>query len=213
MIEKIDATTEESVDEPVETGTALQRRLDPKLKMAVLAMIARGEKYGTIVRILKEDYKIDYSKSSVAALKRDNKDVVVQMQSMILEAEASQADQIRVQALRQLNRKLGKAADDEQELESLDEEYRTTEMTLSEYRRKKAGLLKMTVSDLVLISKEMHSQSGKAKAPLTPGLAGSGETDDSTNGADPKFVEALMGAIQRGDTVSLMKIEPTNVNA
>lgn len=186
--------------------TSLTRKLDTPLKMKVLAMMARGEKYGTIQRILKDDHGIDYDQSSLSYLRKKHKDVIIEMEGMILDAETSEAAEVRAKALRQLGRKLDQAAGDELELAKLDEEYRTTEMTLSEYRRKKAGLLKMSVNELVLITEKMHTQSGAGKrgaaAPMLPG----GGSSDDTGSADPRFVEAITAAIQRGDTIALQQL-------
>ena len=208
MIHHIENTTKKEVAQvidatPVEKPKMGVKKLDTPLKMKVLAMMARGEKYGTIVHILKDEHGIDYTPNGLTSLRNTHKEVITQMEEMILDAQASESEQIRVKSLRQLSRKLDKANEDEQALDALDAEYREDdEMTLAEYRRRKAGLLKMSVSELVLISKEMHAQNLKIKGPV----GAAGLTNEAPGGADPKFVEALMSAIQRGDTIALQQM-------
>lgn len=178
-------------------------KLDTPTKMKVLAMIARGEKYETISRILKEQHNIDYSSAGLAELKKSNADTIKEMELMILDAETSEAEQIRVKSLRQLSKKLDRASEDEAELQEIDRQYRAGEIELAEYKRLKTGLLKLTVKDLTAISKDMYAQSGgKRGANALPGAASTGGGDTP----DPKWVEALMTAVQRGDTIAMQQL-------
>lgn len=176
-------------------------KLDIPTKMKVLAMVARGEKTATILRILKDEHNISYGVSSLVSLKRTNADTIKEMKLMILEAEASEAEQVRVKALRQLSRKLDQASEDEIELQEIDRQYRDGEIELAEYKRLKTGLLKMSVRDLTSISKDMYSQSsGKRGTSSLP------SDTPNANSTDPKWVEALMSAVQRGDTIAMQQL-------
>lgn len=177
-------------------------KLDTPVKLKTLAMIARGEKYQTIIRILKEQHDIEYSSSGLADLKKANIDTIREMEYMILEKETSDAEAVRAKSLRQLNRKLDKAADDETEIEELDRQWRDGEIEdMADYRRRKAGLLKLSVKDLAEISKNMHAQTAGRKGanalPVDP---------NTTPTADPKWVEALMMAVQNGDTIAMQQL-------
>lgn len=181
-------------------------KLSTPVKMKVLAMMARGDKYGTILSVLEKEHGITYSRTSLTQLRKNNKDSLRQMELMIMDNEASEAVQIKNKALRQLNKKLDRAADDQLELDSLDEEYRAGNLSLSEYRRKRAGLLKISVTELLMISKEMNQQDGTRKGPAAlPGGVANG-LPDPENGGDPRLAEALLDAIKRGDTVALSQM-------
>lgn len=185
---------------------ATNSKLDTPLKMKVFAMMARGEKYGTIQRVLKEHHNIDYSQQSLSDLKKRHKDTISEMHSMILQDQASDAENIRAKSLRLLSRRLDQANADEVEIAKVDDEYRNGDMSLSEYRRKKAGLLKVSIKELTEVSKEMTAQSKHAGT--LPGRlpAGANGDEDSGGSIDPKFAEALSQAIARGDTVALQQL-------
>ena len=177
-------------------------KLDTPTRMKVLAMMARGEKYATIKRILLEDHNIKYSVDGLTKLKTRHSDTLKEMEYMILEKETSDAEAVRAKSLRQLSRKLDKAATDETEIEELDRQWREGEIEdMSEYRRRKAGLLKLNVKDLAEISKNMHSQTAGRKGanalPVDP---------NATPATDPKWVEALMLAVQNGDTIAMQQL-------
>lgn len=182
-------------------------KLDVPTKMKVIAMMARGEKYETIQRILLEDHQIEYTIKSLYNLRDKHKDTIAEMELMILEKEASDSEQIRVKSLRQLNRKLDKASADELMIAQIDKEYREGVIeNLGDYRRRKAGLLNLSVKDLTDVSKEMSAQTGsrgiKGAHGLPPG-------DSGVDAPDPKWVEALMAAVQRGDTITMQQLTLT----
>lgn len=185
-------------------------KLTTPIKMKVLAMMVRGEKYGTIQRILEEEHDISYSQKSLSHLRKNNIDVIKEMELTILDAQASEAQQTHTKLIRALNKKIDKATEDELELERLDEEYRTTDMTLTDYRRQKTGLLKISARDISQMAKDIHTQlDSKRKAvgtgsssPTAPG----GSEDLPGGGLDPKWVEGLTLAIQRGDTITMQQL-------
>ena len=176
-------------------------KLNTDLRMKVLAMMARGENYDTILRILRDKYDVTITSGALSNLTKRHLDTIKEMELMILEAETAEAEQVRVKALRQLSRKLDKASQDETEIEELDRKWRDGEIKdMADYRRRKAGLLKLSVNELSKVSREMYSQTDKTKAPgQLPGTAGAGTPD-------PKWIEALMLAVQRGDTIALQQL-------
>jgi len=185
------------------TPTTSGYKLDTPLRLKVLAMMARGEKYETIQRILKDNHGVEISAGGLSSMRKRHADSIKEMELMILEAETSEAEQVRVKTLRQLSRKLDRASADESELEELDRQYRNGEIeSLSEYRRLKTGLLKLSVRELAQISKDMHAQSGKPKgASALP--VGAVPVEGTPN---PKWVEAMMLAVQRGDTIAMQQL-------
>ena len=211
MIERIDNKPEESTESTEvaivkKDEQAVATRLEQPVKLKVLAMLARGERGSVIRRILQDEHNVEYSQQALSELKKNNRDIIAQMQAMMLDKEVSEADQVRGLAMRQLRKKLERATDDELALDALDEEYRNTPtMSLAEYRRRKAGLLKMTVTELLMISKEMHAQAGKPKGASIPNGGGAG-TSQEGEPADPAMAEALLSAIQRGDTITLQQM-------
>lgn len=185
-----------------ETRVARIYKLDTPTKMKTLAMVARGEQTATILRILNDEHGVNYTRDDLSQLKRTNRDTINEMKQMILEAEASEAEQVRVKALRQLSRRLDKASEDEVEIHELDRQYRDGEIELNEYKRLKTGLLKLSVNELTSITKDMHTQSGGKRS--TNALPGTPAASDNT--PDPKWVEALMTAVQRGDTIAMQQL-------
>lgn len=206
MIERVDSTPIEEaevVEEEKREIVSTAPKLDTAQKMKVLAMLARGERYATIQSILKKDHDIDYSINSIRLLKKNHAETIAEMEAMIIEREASEAEQIRVRALASVSRKLDRASKDESELAELDRAYRDGELEIAEYKRRKKGLLDLSVTELLSVSKEMYAQTGKGKnASIAPGSpAGGGEGI-----ANPQTLEVLMDAIKRGDTVTLQQM-------
>lgn len=180
-------------------------KLNTSVKSKVLAMMARGEKYGTIINVLKEEHDIDYSLTGLTELRKRHADTIKIMTDMIIEAEATESEKIKTRSLRKISRTLDRADADEMELQALEEEYRKpdSKITLAEYRRRKSGLLQLNVTELLSISKEMHAQSSKLKSTGSPQLpAGTG----APVGQSPQLAEALLDAIRRGDTISLQQM-------
>lgn len=177
-------------------------KLNTPQRMQVLAMMARGERYETIKRVILDKYNVSVSSGYLAEQKQTHADTIKEMELMILEAETSEAEQIRVKTLRQLGRKLDKLANDEVELENIEDEWRRGEIEdLAEYRRRKAGLLKVSISELSKISKDMYTQTGGKQGPNDlPTANGSGPAPDA------KWVESLMLAVQRGDTIAMQQL-------
>lgn len=184
-------------------------KLNVPITMKVLALMARGEKHGTILGMLRKDHNIEYSSQSLSLLRKKHKETVLSMQGLIIDAEATEAEKIRIRTLHRINRRLDQADVDEGELEKLNEDYRSedSEMTLSEYRRRKMGLVNLSVAELVTLAKEMHVQSVQAKgrkasgAPQLPSGDGTVQEEQITT-----LPEALMTAIKNGDTIQLQQM-------
>lgn len=177
--------------------------LPKDVKMRVLALMARGEKNAGISETLSKEYGIEYTPNAVALLRRRNQDVITEMEHMVLDAEAAEAEKIRSKSLRMLSRKLDRATADEIKLMELDQEYRDEKIDLATYRRRKMGLLTVSVKELTLISESMHDQTKHgAGAPGDGGGAGGVNLDAS-------WLERVMIAVKNNDILTLTKLTIT----
>lgn len=175
-------------------------KLNEPLRLKVLAMMARGARYAEIQEMLEADHGISYTAGALSALRKAYAEVVQQMESLIIQENESTEAELRRKAMKQIGRKLDRANEDDAELTELDRAYRAGEMAnLAEYRRKKAGLIKMNISELVTIAKEMQPGKTKGEA-VSPTGAPAGDA------GDPKLVDALMTAIKSGDTITLQQM-------
>lgn len=175
-------------------------KLTDALKMQVLALMARGEKYKDIRKILSEQHNITYSNNALSMLRKRNGDVIAEIERTIYASEAAEAERIRSKGLRMLSRKLDQASSDELELSAIDEEFRTTDMTLADYKRKKAGLLELSIKDVVHITDKMYTQTKDGPGASAP--AGSA----APTAAEARALEAFHDAIKNGDTITLQQL-------
>lgn len=176
------------------------RKLDLSVKLKVCALMARGEKYATIQKFLKDKFNIDYTTSSLSMFRKRNSETIADMERLVLDAEVAEVERVRSKSLRMLNRKLDRASTDDLEIQQLDEDYRTGKIELSEYKRKKAGLIDLSVKDLATLSEKMHSQ--MKNGPGAPG----GDGGSNAPALDGKLLSKLMAAIQSGDILTLTQL-------
>jgi len=173
-------------------------RLNESQKTKLLVMIAKGLTRPQISEAFVTDYGIELSEDSISYHKRENLDTIDDIKKTMIEAEVTDAVKLRKKVLRAMDRQLDKVIDDQNEIDILDQEYRDGLIKDDEYRRRKTGLLKLNISALSRISKELHSQdAAPAAASDTPALQGP---------QDPRALDALMAAIQRGDTVAMQQL-------
>jgi len=174
--------------------------LPKDVKMRVLALMARGEKNPAISETLRTDYGIDYSTNKVALLRHRNQNTITEMEHMVLDAEAAEAEKIRSKSLRMLSRKLDRATADEVKIMELDQEYRDDKIDLKTYRRRKMGLLSVSIKELTLISESMHDQTKHG-----PGAPGDGGSSGSIN-LDATWLEKVMIAVQKNDILTITQL-------
>jgi hypothetical protein len=172
---------------------------DP-MKIQVLAMMVRGEKYKQIRKFLLDNYGVEYSNNALSMLRKRNPEVIAEIERTVVQAEASEAERIRAKSLRLLSRKLDQAAGDELELSAIDEEYRNGDMTLADYKRKKAGLLELSVKDVLQVTEKMHNQTKDGPGAVAP----SGSVTPTA--ADARAAQTLAEAIKNGDTITINQI-------
>jgi hypothetical protein len=214
MIERQDTTADKIEKPKTKEIERYQPKLTKDLTLKVVAMLARGERRKTIVGVLKDQHNIEYSEASVSAIKKKYINTIKEMEATILEAEIAESDQIRAKSLRMLNRKMDHATQDEIELEDLKSKFRDGSISWDEYSQQERELTKLSVNQLLSISKEMFAQANSRKTPLGAVGTPSGNTDELTDGASPLVVEALVEALKNKDTVTLSQIKITpNENA
>lgn len=173
--------------------------------MAALAMIARGDTLSQVAGHLLTDYGVKISETGLSQIKKAHKNTVIKMQETIADGKAAEADDILARSRRLVNRRLDKAERDERAVEELDQKYRDGEIkSPKEYRRRKAGLLRISIAELLNVSRTMHSQ---AVRPIGIALS-SGDPADlpSSQPQTPAQLEAILLAIQAGNTVELQRL-------
>lgn len=182
-------------------------RLTTDQKMRALALIARGDTLSQVAAHLLEHFDVKVSESALSQLKKAHKETIDKMQVDIAEGQSAEADAIAKRARRMLNNKLDRAERDARTLEEVDEDWRNGKIKDAEtYRRRKAGLIKVSIAELNQISKTMHHQA----KPDTPPPAGDGAPQLPAggvgHGSTPAQLEALLKAIAAGNTVEIQRL-------
>jgi hypothetical protein len=181
-------------------------RLTTDQKMRALALLARGDTLSQVVGHLLDYYQVTVSESALSQLRSNNKETIAQMQQVVADGQSAEAEAIATRARRLINNKLDRAERDAKTLEELDQDYRDGKIKdVQDYRRRKAGLMKISINELTTISKAMHSQSQHTPIPPagdTPPALQSG----SHSGATPAHLEAMLQAIAAGNTVELQRL-------
>lgn len=188
-------------------GMTTRTRLTTDQKMAALAMIARGDTLSQVAGHLLTEYEVQITESALSKIKKAHMDTIIKMQETISDGQVADAEAILGRSRRLLNRRLDKAERDERALEELDQKYRDGEISsVEEYRRRKAGLLKISIAELTNISKTMHSQT--IKLPPAPQLPSGDGVPALPLGhvSTPAHLEALLKAIKDGNTVEITRL-------
>lgn len=174
-------------------------------RLRTLAYIARGDTMSQVAAHLLEDYGVKISESRLYQIKKNNIETINKIQDRLADSAAADADQILRQSRVALAKKMSKADRDGSELDALDEQYRNGEIKKELYQRKKAGLLQLSVGELVNISRSMHAQT--VKAPALPELPPGGAAQPLPAGSStPAQLESLLKAIQSGNHVEIQRI-------
>lgn len=176
-------------------ATETRTRLNDAQRLRVLALAVRGDGSQAIADAIQETYGISITASGIDKIKATHADTLAAMKQQAVEAEAADAETLLARSRRMIGRKLTKAERDADALEKLDEDYRQGNMKLEEYRRKKTGLLNISIAELNAVTKEMYIQTGKGEDG-TPRLPA----------GNLHQTEALLEAIKRGDTVELQRL-------
>jgi hypothetical protein len=172
-------------------------RLTQPQKMKIAALAAKGLTYAEIIEKMRNDYSVEVSDDNIKKIKKSQADVIQAMQEVVITAEVTDAVNIKKRALAQLDKKLKRIEAQEDEADKLYQRYINGEITDKEYRAQKSLLVKISARDLSAIAKELHAQAGPTV--VTPNSPVSG-------GQDPKWVDSLLTAVQRGDTIAMQQL-------
>lgn len=177
-------------------------KLNVPTRMKVLAFLARGDSNERINQALIKEQDLTLSNSALADLRRKHADTIALMQQQIAGAEVEKVVQARNKALNLLNRKLDKAAEDMTAMEKVDQEYRDDKIAMGEWRRRRAGLLRMSIMELTSVIRETYSQIKPGEDPEKKERTGDGAPPSYT----AKQLEAVLAALQSGKTVELHRL-------
>lgn len=172
------------------------RKLSQPQRMQVFALLARGDTAAQINDFLDKRYGLSLAASSISEMKTKHADTIEEMRSHIQATELVEVDSLMQKSRRILNRKLDRADRDMSELEELDRQYREKEIDSAEYKRQKATLMNVSITEIAMVSKNLHDQTKKAGDDDTPKLPS----------GSPVQTEQLLAAIKAGDTVELQRI-------
>lgn len=178
-------------------------------KLRALAYIARGDTMSQVAAHLLEDFQVEITESALYKIKKDNLDTIQKIQDRLADSAAADADALLKSTRVALAKKMQRADRDGAELEQLDQQYRDGEIDKAQYQRKKAGLMQLSISELVNISRTMHAQIIKQPgAPALPEGPGSTAAHQPlpAGASTPAQLEALLKAIQSGNHVEIQRI-------
>lgn len=169
-------------------------------------MMARGDTLSQVAGHLLTDYGVTISESGLSKIRTNHQDTINKMIDTMAEGQAADAEALLKRSRRMLNSRMDKAERDQHALEEVDQEFRDGKISVEIYRRKKAGLLKISITELIQISKGMHDQTRKDLPPLLPGASSSGALPPGHHDANPAQLEALLQAIAAGNTVEIQRL-------
>lgn len=183
--------------------TKSRSKLNTAQRMKVLALMARGDSYAQIRAHLQSQYEISITDGALSDLRKRHADTLAEMTRTMVEHETIEAEDLLKKTRRMISKQLTKAEVDANKLAELDEDYRDGDLTKHEYDRKRAGLLGLSINQLVSVSKEMHSQTLKD---LPPGLPPGASATGAIGAGSPALTESIVSAIKAGDTVELQRL-------
>ena len=184
--------------------TKTRTRLTMDQKLRALAYIARGDTMSQVAAHMLEDFEVTISESRLYQIKKDNHQTIQKIQERLADSVAADAEKIMQSTRVALARRLQRDSRDGAELEQLDQQYRDGELSKEDYQRQKTGLLQMSVAELVSISRGMHEQ--VIKAPGSAELDAGPPQNSLGGGSTPAQLEALLKAIQAGNTVEMQRL-------
>lgn len=182
-------------------------RLTTDQKLRALTLLARGDTLSQTSGHLLDEYGVTVSESALSQLRKQHTDTISKMQDTMAEAEAADAEQILKKSRKMIGARLARAERDSSELEQLDREYRENEIDYSEYKRKKATLMKISINELNNIAKATHTQIMRERGGDPPDPSKTlppGSTP--ALGSTPAHLEALLNAIKAGNTVEIQRL-------
>jgi hypothetical protein len=172
--------------------------LDVQTEVKVVALIARGDTYGSIQALLRQD-GIEISTQTLAAIKKRNSEALSHIKSEIIKLESSKATAILEKSRNLIEKKLD-LADDDTTPKWLQDAYDEGEIDFAEYNKRKDAIMNkrgITVGELNMVAKEAFNQS----------QIESGKPTSITNSPEQakKNLETLLKAIKSGNEEDIAK--------
>lgn len=180
------------------TKLANNKALDNQTEARVVAMIARGDSYGSIAATLNRE-GTEIAVSTIGAIKRRNPEALAHMQKILLDDQTTHAQKILNKSRTLIDRRLTDAMKIEDDIAQLHEDYHDGIIDEVEYRQKFDLILRNTlnIGELNAVSKEAFSQSQiEAGKPTSI-------TENPTQAKEN--LERLLRAIAANDTKGMLE--------
>lgn len=134
--------------------------IDAATETRIVAMIARGDTYEAIRRVLKDE-GITIALSTISDVKKRNTDALKYMQDALVQHETNQSTKLLSKSRQLLERKLNRALHQDEEMADLKEQYVEGEIDQGQFNVLMERALKseLTVAELTSLTKEMFNQS------------------------------------------------------
>lgn len=156
----------------------------------IVAMIARGDSYETVVRNLKEE-GVDIAKTTVMRVKDRNAEALAFMKNTMLEQQASTAGRILNRSRELIEKRLSDSDNYWEVIKELNEKLESGEIDENQYNTMRPIAPKISITELNSVAKEMFNQSQ---------IEAGKPTAITNNPVQAKEnLKTLLEAIQRGD--------------
>lgn len=174
-------------------------KIDAKTETQVVALIARGDSYSSIVEQLAKD-GISLTPAAITGIKQRNTQALSYIQQRLADHEIGKTTRILDKTRNMIEKKLDDAGKCEDERLELRELYDNGEIDAREYLRRNDELVRryhVTIKDLTTVSKEMFTQSQIE--------AGKPTSITETPEQAKKNLQTLLEAIQGGKEEDMVK--------
>lgn len=161
-------------------------------EMKVLAMMVRGDRQEDIAK------EVGLNRTTVIEIKKRNQETLDIMRAKLADHRLGQATKILDKANKAIERRVDRQIEADTQLDRIRKRFEAGEIDITEYRQQIAGLEKTTLTELVAVSKEMHSQA-KTEMETLKNPAGSPQETKQ------RLID-LVEAIKAGDEVALERI-------
>lgn len=172
-----------------------QTLLDAQKETQVVAMIARGDTYTTIIDRLKKESGIVLSQGTLTNIKNRNGEALAFMKNALAERETIHTTKLLDKSRKLIERKLDRALDIDESFLELHKDYKSGEIDEHEFRLRFDQMIKseLSTSELTSLSKEMFNQSQIEQGKPT--------TINTDANAAKEKLSSLLLAIKKGDDV------------
>lgn len=139
---------------------SMNKLLDAKTETEVVAYMARGDDYNTILATL-AGRGIELSKPNLTQIKQRNSEALAYMQNAMVESQLSHASAILRKSRQLLERKLDQTLKIDEQLIELKKLFDNSDMDVKEYLYERDKILRteLTAGELTAITKESFNQS------------------------------------------------------